>query len=1406
MKKRFIVALAILMASVQFVQSQSLADYQFTTGNDSTRWYTVDSTTNILNVGSSRYYMRSIVLPIGFSFPFAADDYTQFSVTGDGNLRLGPVQAISSSGNQGSPFFPSRAGTNNPKINFFGCAGYVSDSAYVYKQLFGTSPNRVLVVEFALQTYTSSSRPSLMRYQVQLHENGDIQIVYPSRPPRLTPGCNRQQGMCVDETDVWIVDQNHQAAHYTAGYSLYIPSGNWPDTNRYYRFSAPVDVCPTPANLAAFIDTASVTLTWDRPIGPSAFLVEYSTTLFTPGSPSASSLVVYDTSAFIGNLNPNTQYFFCVRSLCGDTSNAAFLTATTLLRSPVSDYPYFCDFESSDERSGWYFPSHNISTHWCMGTAANNTDTGLYALYVSQDSGATNTGGDEWIGTYAWRDVNMQAGEWLISFDWRAYGDFRTNSAGTTNYYHFMRAFLVPSSVVFNSQTPPSFPASPHSTAVPSGWIELNPASHAFAGHNDWVTHQTVVNLLHSGCYHLVFYWETDGYDPETDRPAAIDNIFMERNACRQPAAISDSAYDNAILISWQPAGYESSWLVSYEGNETVVYDTFYMAVGLYVNTPYHFHVRAICSDGDTSLPISALFRTTDGGPVTSIPYSCSFEDSLEASSWITLGEGQQNQWYVGTAVNNTPQGQHALYVSNDAGVTNAYSATSRSRSYACRRILLDTSEYVCSFDWRCQGDESFHFLRAFIVPEAAIPAAGTFPINHDVHNAVPSGWIDLAPQTHYLSGQSSWTTLSHTFRVPDSGCYAILFMWENDDYTPSNPPAAVDNVAITPLTCPMPESLAATSDASSVDLAWDADSNVYHWIVEYDSLSFITYSPSFTASGLSSNTAYTFSVFAVCHNLDTSFPAILTVRTACLPLSVLPFTCDFESYPSGTGNGDDFIPCWNRIRNYSTVSPYVYSNTTDGNYLYWNITAGMLDRAFVVLPELDTNIFAAFTELRFRAMKRDIFGLFEDPVFIVGVMDDPSDSATFTPVDTIVVSSESYTQYTVPLWNYYGNGRYVTILGTVFASTNSSAMCQMDDVQLYDLPVCLSPRDLIAQTGIDTVALSWTPGGNEVSWVVSFGGTSVSTMAPEYITRGLLPDSDYSFSVVSVCASGDTSDVLTALVHTQAPPPCAMPQFLSAEVGIDSVALSWIPGGNELSWIVFGNDTAIATVTPTCVFRGLMPDSDYLFSVVSLCAYGDTSEALSAPFRTLPLPPPPPDCPPVGNLSVSIDPSNPNIVSFSWLGDAPAYQIAILAYPDSTLLLSDTVEVNHYLHDFDSTAGEWLFIVRPLCNDTLFGQWTASEPFTTIQPVGIETTFGHPVVSLSPNPSYGYSTLVLSGLQGTASVSVVDMSGAIVETYSLQSTSHGDRALLIHGLPSGTYFLRITAPGFQTVRKLVVR
>lgn len=75
---------------------------------------------------------------------------------------------------------------------------------------------------------------------------------------------------------------------------------------------------------------------------------------------------------------------------------------------------------------------------------------------------------------------------------------------------------------------------------------------------------------------------------------------------------------------------------------------------------------------------------------ITDFPYYQNFENSEDTVQFTISGTGT-NQWKIGSAVNysvpseddENPTTGNALYVSNDNGVSNAYTVSSTSISYA---------------------------------------------------------------------------------------------------------------------------------------------------------------------------------------------------------------------------------------------------------------------------------------------------------------------------------------------------------------------------------------------------------------------------------------------------------------------------------------------------------------------------------------------------------------------------------------------------------------------------------------------------------------------------------------------------------------------------------------------------
>ncbi len=73
--------------------------------------------------------------------------------------------------------------------------------------------------------------------------------------------------------------------------------------------------------------------------------------------------------------------------------------------------------------------------------------------------------------------------------------------------------------------------------------------------------------------------------------------------------------------------------------------------------------------------------------------------------------------------------------------------------------------------------------------------------------------------------------------------------------------------------------------------------------------------------------------------------------------------------------------------------------------------------------------------------------------------------------------------------------------------------------------------------------------------------------------------------------------------------------------------------------------------------------------------------------------------------------------------------------------------------------------------------------------------------ISLYPNPAT--STVTLTGIEGEAEVSVVDMNGRQVYSGSVEN---GSLSIDVSGLSQGAYFVRVTGEKVNAIRKLIVR
>ena len=208
---------------------------------------------------------------IGFEFWFMGTRYTQFSASSNGFVRLGATISTTQ--------YALATGAI-PLIAALGSDLIVSTSGKVHYKVIGSSPNRVLVVEFKNMTiiYDGVGTAADGTYQVRLYEtSNNIELVYGSMNRNSSTGFSERMN------PLWIgfsrnTTNNNYATYVTATSTLTTTGAatsqqytlNSPITDltsvadgsrKMFTFSPNAPLAPTGLNFTG-ITTTSMTLNW----------------------------------------------------------------------------------------------------------------------------------------------------------------------------------------------------------------------------------------------------------------------------------------------------------------------------------------------------------------------------------------------------------------------------------------------------------------------------------------------------------------------------------------------------------------------------------------------------------------------------------------------------------------------------------------------------------------------------------------------------------------------------------------------------------------------------------------------------------------------------------------------------------------------------------------------------------------------------------------------------------------------------------------------------------------------------------------------------------------------------------------------------------------------------------------
>lgn len=275
--------------------------------------------------------------------------------------------------------------------------------------------------------------------------------------------------------------------------------------------------------------------------------------------------------------------------------------------------------------------------------------------------------------------------------------------------------------------------------------------------------------------------------------------------------------------------------------------------------------------------------------------------------------------------------------------------------------------------------------------------------------------------------------------------------------------------------------------------------------------------------SGLTPLTTYDVYVRSICGGTPGPWSVRHTFTTQCPPITQLPYTENFDTY--GTDADTCYPGCWLRYSSWSNLLPHVVNmQAIDISYAFSLPGALELKGSdsngwyLAVMPELDPDIDLQGLQVSCSLAYDPLF--WTNGVLEVGVMDNPYDPSTFTPV----LTSNSPHGAVARFFHYTGTGRHIA-----FRNTGTTDI-YIDDVVLDVAPPCGDPVNLAVADILGTSALvSWEPieYGTEADYIVFYRQSgdavwdSVTVTGHQTFLSGLAPEAEYEVRVRCNCVEG---------------------------------------------------------------------------------------------------------------------------------------------------------------------------------------------------------------------------------------------------------------------------------------------
>lgn len=576
------------------------------------------------------------------------------------------------------------------------------------------------------------------------------------------------------------------------------------------------------------------------------------------------------------------------------------------------------------------------------------------------------------------------------------------------------------------------------------------------------------------------------------------DFTFATPATCAKPTAVTVADITTtSATISWTDNNMPtpSSWTIDVNGTEiTGITANPYTIETLTHSTAYTVRVKAVCSETDAS----------DWSNTVNFTTAC---DATVVDADHEFFEGFEETTFAPNCWNSIASGTYAW--SRNTYQHHSGSASAHSGYYG--------DIYLVMPDLQIGNDNTDVWLKFW--------SYNSYPDDYDKNSvilingneetelwspeSVSSSWTETAINLSEYKGQ----TIRLAFKYEGSNAHD----WYLDDIT----------VSFDPTCLPPTEVTVDNITNTTAEISWTENNTTtpQGWIILLNDEEVEADSNPFPLNTLTSNTAYTVQVKALCSDTDESeYSAEISFRTLCDVVTIDEeniYTEDFEEYEASS-----FPDCWTRDVAYTSY-PYVIENSSYTTYSHNGTKAmymyfyGSANSNVISTPSFTNDI---------NTLQVSFFARYSstNPILEVGVMD----QTTFEPVDTIVLTSTYPTNAFTVMFNHYtGNGNRIAFRITPSGTSSyTSYYTYLDDVTVELIPSCIAPSNVtvIDSTITTTSALvAWTDNNNEApanGWTLLVNGEEVLADANPFPLTGLTASTTYTVKVKANCAADDES------------------------------------------------------------------------------------------------------------------------------------------------------------------------------------------------------------------------------------------------------------------------------------------